>query len=123
MFLPSDEVGCYHNNALVASLKDIGLRLGVQVKGYDYPEPSYGNDVCDRILCAVKSSIRCYCDEGHCINCAADMRTALLERPVPGVTASVCAIEEKKKTLNVNRIDSFSKLHNFTYDDKDLRVW
>ncbi|XP_078352890.1 uncharacterized protein LOC144637689 [Oculina patagonica] len=71
----------------------------------------------------MKSSIRCYCDEGHDINCAVDMRTALLERPVRGVTASVCAIDEKKNTLNVNKIDGLSKLHNFTYDDKGLRVW
>ena len=65
VFLRSDEAGCYHNNALIASLSDVGDRLGVQVKGYDYSEPAYGKDVCDRILCPSKSSIRCYCDEGH----------------------------------------------------------
>ena len=85
--------------ALIASLKDVGLRLAVQVKGYDYSEPAYGKDVCNRILCPMKSLICCYCDEGHDINYAADMRTPLLERPVQGVTASVCAIDEKKKTL------------------------
>ncbi|KAL9969858.1 hypothetical protein ACROYT_G022126 [Oculina patagonica] len=109
VFLRSDEAGCYHNNALVASLKDVGQRLGVHV--------------CDRILCPMKSSIRCYCDEGHDINCAVDMRTALLERPVRGVTASVCAIDEKKNTINVNKINGLSKLHNFAYDDKGIRVW
>ena len=71
----------------------------------------------------MKSSIRCYCDEGHDINCAANMRTALLERPVRGVNASVCVIDERKNNLKVNKIDGFSKFHNFTYDDKGLRVW
>ena len=123
VFLRSDEAGCYHNNALLASLKDVGLRLGVQVKRYDYSEPAYGKDVCDRILCPMKSSIRWYCDEGHHINCAANMRTALLERPVRAVSASVCAIDEKKNNLKVNKIDGFSKLHNCTWDDKGLRVW
>lgn len=123
VFLRSDEAGCYHNNALIASLKDVGERLGIHVKGYDFSEPAYGKDVCDRILCPMKSSIRCYCDEGHDINCAADMRTALLERPVRGVTASVCAIDDKNKNLKVNKIDGFSKLHNFTYVEKGLRVW
>ena len=123
VFLRSDEAGCYHNNALLASLKDVGLRLGVQVKRYDYSEPAYGRDVCDRILCPMKSSIRCYCDEGHDINCAANMGTALLERPVRGLSASVCAIDEKKNNLKVNKIDSLSKLHNFTWDDKGLRLW
>lgn len=68
VFFRSDEAGCYHNNALIASLKDVRLRLGVQVKRYDYSEPVYGKDVYDRILCPMKSSIRCYCDEGHDIN-------------------------------------------------------
>ena len=99
MFLRSNEARCYHNNALIASLKDVGLRLGVQVKLYDYSEPAYGKDVCDRILCPMKSSIRCYCDEGHDINCAENMRTTLLERPVRGVSASVCVNDEKKNNL------------------------
>ena len=71
----------------------------------------------------MRSSIRCYRDEGHDINCAANMRTALLERPVRGVSASVCVIDEKKNNLKVNKIDGFSKLPNSTYDDKGLRVW
>jgi len=121
VFLRSDAAGGYHNNALIASLKDVGQRLGVQVKRYDYSEPAYGKDVCDRILCPMKSSIGCYCDEGHDINCAANMRTTLFERPVR--IASVCVIDEKKNNLKVNKTDGFSKLHNLTYDDKGLRVW
>ena len=62
----------------------------------------------------MKSSIRCYCDEGNDINCAANMRTALLERPVRGVSASVCVIDDKKNNLKVNKIDGFSKLHSPT---------
>ena len=80
-----DEAGCYHNNAMIASLKDVGKRLGIEVKSYDYSEPAYGKDVCDRILCPMKTSIRSYCNEGHGIATATDMRTALLERPVRGV--------------------------------------
>ena len=34
----------------------------------------------------------------------------------------MCAIDEKKNNLKVNKIDGFSKLHNFTWDDKGLRV-
>ena len=80
-----DEAGCYHNNAMIASLKDVGKRLGIEVKSYDYSEPAYGKDVCDRILCPMKTSIRSYCNEGHDIATATDMRNALLERPVRGV--------------------------------------
>ena len=35
----------------------------------------------------------------------------------------MCVIDEKKNNLKVNKIDGFSKLHNFMYDDKGLRVW
>ena len=70
-----------------------------------------------------QNSIHCYCDEEHDINCAADMRNALLERPVRGLTAFVCAIDETKKNLKVNKIDGLSKLHNFKHDEKGLRIW
>lgn len=62
------------------------------------------------------------CDEGHDIDCAADKHTALRERLVRGVTASVSVIDEKKKSLKVTKIDGFRKLHNFTYEETGIRV-
>ena len=35
----------------------------------------------------------------------------------------MCVIDEKKNNLKVNKLDGFSKFHNFTYDDKGVRVW
>ena len=35
----SDEAGCYHNNFLLAAVRD------------DFSEPQYGKDACDRIFC------------------------------------------------------------------------
>ena len=32
-------------------------------------------------------------------------------------------LARKKNNLKVNKINGFSKLHNFTWDDKGLRVW
>ena len=34
-----------------------------------------------------------------------------------------CVISESDKTAEVNKIDGFSKLHNFCYEDKGVRVW
>ena len=48
-FLRSDEAGCYHNNELIAAVCDIGNRVGVKVVRYDFSEPQYGKDVCDRM--------------------------------------------------------------------------
>ena len=65
VFLRSDEAGCYHNNALMSSLQDVGRRVGILVKRYNFSEPANGKELCDRILCPMKNSIRRYCDEGH----------------------------------------------------------
>ena len=76
VYIRSDEAGCYHNNLLIASLKDIGNRVGVKVVSYDYSEPQHGKDICDCTLCPMKLAIRRYCDEGHDILNAKDMKKA-----------------------------------------------
>ena len=122
-YIRSDEAGCYHNNMLVSSLCDLGNRQGIKIVRYDHSEPQSGKDVCDRILCPLKASIKRYCNEGHDIVTAQDMHTALKERPVKGTTATVCAIEEQNKTLEINMIKNYSKLHNFKFTTNGLRVW
>ena len=72
----SDEAGCYYNNFLISSVRDIGNEVGIAVFGYDFSEPQYGKDVCDRILCPMKSTIQRYCNEGHDVLTAQDMHTA-----------------------------------------------
>lgn len=39
VYFRSDEAGCYHNNLLVAAVRDIGERIGIAVKNYDFSEP------------------------------------------------------------------------------------
>ena len=34
--LRSDEAGCYHNNSLMAAVRDIGERVGITVTQYDF---------------------------------------------------------------------------------------
>ena len=80
--LRSDEAGCYHNNFFLATVRDAGRRVGIEVARYDVSEPQYGEEICDRILCPMKSSIRRYCDERHDVVSTQDMRAALSERPI-----------------------------------------
>ena len=98
-------------------------RVGVTVQNYHYSEPQSGKGICDRILCPMKSSIRTYCNEGHDVLTAVDMRNALTEHPVKGTTAAVSGVKESEKSLSVNKIEQFSSLHNFQYEDSGLRVW
>ena len=121
--LRSDQAGCYHNNSLMAAVRDVGERVGITVRLYDFSKPQYGKDVCDRILCPMKSAIRRYCNEGHDVISANDMRTALSEPPVRGTTACVCSVNELHLTLAVNRMDGFSRYHNFKFDLNGVRVW
>ena len=122
-YLRSDEAGCYHNSKLVSSFRELGCLQDVEVLRYDHSEPQSGKDMCDRILCPMKSSIRRYCNEGHDVVSAQDMHTALKERPVKGTTATVCIIKEQHITLEINRIPNFSNLHNFEFSQEGLRIW
>ena len=71
----------------------------------------------------MKSSIRRYCNEGRDVVSAIDMRVALSERPVQGTTASVYAMNETQKTLEVHKIEGFSKYHNFKLEVEGIRAW
>ena len=98
-YLRSDKAGCYHNNCLIAAVKDIADRVGIKVMSYDYSEPQSGKDVCDRMICPMKNSIRTYANEGHDILTASDMRKSLQQHPVRGTSASVNNVDESKKDL------------------------
>ena len=121
-FIRSDEAGCYHNNLLIASIHGISIRTGAVIEKYGFSEPQHGKDICDRIICLMKQAVQRYCDEGHDIQSAADMREALLERTVQGVTASVCEVNGKQKSIDVTKIPNFSTYHNFEFEPRGIRV-
>ena len=50
------------------------------------------------------------------------MREALLKRPVQSVTASVCEVNDKQKTIDVTKIPNFSAYHNFEFEPQGIRV-
>ena len=87
VYLRSDEVGCNHNSSLIAALRDVESRQGIDVVRYDSSEPQHGKDICDRTSCPMKAAVKRYCNADHDILTAQDMQTALKERPVRGKTA------------------------------------
>ena len=66
--------------------------------------------------------MRRFCDEGHDIQAARDMREALLERPVKGVTVAVCEMNYKQRTIDVFKITYFSAYHNFEFGSGEIRA-
>ena len=115
MYLRSDEADCYHNSSLLAALRDVGSRQGIDVVRYDFSEPQHGKDVCDRILCPMKAAVKRYCNEGRDILTAQDMQTALKERPVRGTTAGVFCMNDKNISLKLKKTPNFSALYNFEF--------
>ena len=85
-------------------MRDVGKRVGVTVHNYHFSEPQSGKDICDRILRPMKTSIRIYCNEGHDVLTAVDIRDASTQHPVKGTTAAVSVVNESKNTLSVNKI-------------------
>ena len=98
VYLRSVEADCYHNNSLIAAARGTGKWVGLEVCWYDFSESQYGKDVCDRILCPMKTCIRRFYNEGHDILSAGDMRRALSERPMKGTSAYVCEVDEATMT-------------------------
>ena len=122
VYFRSDEARCYHNNLLVAAVRDIGERVGITVKKYDFSEPQSGKDICDRILCPLKASIREHCSEGHDILTASDMKEALKQHPVSGTSTSVNIVDKSRKSLEVNKLDNFGAFHNFHFESSGIRA-
>ena len=89
---------------------------------YDFSEPQFGKDVCDRIISPIKGAIRRYCNEGHDILTASDMHEALKARQVKGTTAAVCQVSQTTHEIKVDRISNFSSFHNFFYEEERLRI-
>ena len=49
-------------------------------------------------------------------------RTRHSGKPMKGISACVCEVDEAQITLEVNKIDGFSKLHNVQFEEKGIRV-
>ena len=119
----SDEAGSYHSNSLIASVRDNGERVRITVESYDFSETQSGKDICDRILCSLKSSIRTYCSEGHDILTTSDIKHALQHHPVRGTSASANVVDESKKNLLINELEHFTCFHNFCFENSGILPW
>ena len=77
VFLKSDNAGCYHNGAYLVSLRDVGVRVGIDIERYDFSETQPGKGICDRKIASMKSHVRIYVNEKHDVVFAEDLKAAL----------------------------------------------
>ncbi|CAB4011594.1 hypothetical protein AWC38_SpisGene58 [Paramuricea clavata] len=122
-YLRSDEGACYHNNMTMAACQDISKLTGFKIINDHFSEPGQGKDICDRIICAMKSALKTFGNEGNDILTASDMRKALKERKVSGTTACVGKIVEAKNSLVIKKVKGCSTIHNFQYESNGIRLW
>ena len=123
VYFRSDEAECYHNNLLVTAFRDIGKRVGITVKNYAFSELQSGKDICDRILCPLKTSIREHCSEDHDIWTASDMSEALIKHLVSRTSTSVNIVDKSRESLEVKKLDNFGAFHNFHFECLRIRAW
>ena len=98
-------------------------RVGVSVRQCDFSEPQQGKDICDRIICPLKTSVRTYCNEGSDVRSAEDMHRALTRHVVKGTTVSVNCVNDGVAQLDANRLLNISSFHNFEYHEDEITVW
>ena len=103
---------------LIVAARDVGERVGVSLPRYYFSEPQS-----EKTYATESYLQRRYCNEGHDFLTASDMHTALKERPVQGCTAAVCHVNETKKDLDIKKLQQFSAMHDFSYQQDGLRVW
>ena len=101
--------------------KECDTSIIFSFRRYDFSEPQFGKDVCDRIISPLKGALRRYCDEGHDILTASDMYQALQARQVKGTTAVVFEID-RSQSIKVDRISNFSAFHNFSHAADGVRI-
>ena len=89
---------------------------------YDFSEPQFGKDVCDRIISPLKSALTRYCNEGNDILSASDMHHALEARKVKGTTAAVCELDSNQAVITLDRMTGFNSCHNFCYQPDGIIV-
>ena len=104
-------------------MRDIGERVEITVESYDFSETQSGKDICDRMICPRKSSIRTTCSEGHDILTTSDIKRALQHHPVRGTSVSVNVVDDSTKNLLINKLELFTCFHNFRFEDSGIRPW
>ena len=123
VFLKSDNAGCYHNRAYLVSLRDIGVRVGIDIERYDFSETQSGKGICDRKIASMKSHVRIYVNEKHDVVFAEDLKAALESSGgIKGCRVSVVEVNGLKET-GVVKWEGVSFYSSFRYEEKGIRAW
>lgn len=123
-FLRQDNAGCYHSSAVIASCARMKANTGIDVCRVDFSDPQGGKGACDRKAATIKAHVRRYVNEGHDVQNAEQLQTAILSNGgVTGVRVAVVDAAVSACELPHVKLDGVSTLNNFEYSSDKLTVW
>ena len=121
-FYRQDNAGCYHAANTILACKDISERTGVYVERLDFSDPQGGKGPCDRFAATMKNHVRAFIDEGNDVSTTSQFEKALTSHGgVPG--ARVSLIQGSFSDKLTVKLPGISKLNNFEFQEKGVRVW
>ena len=125
LYAKSDNAAAYHGNYVVEALYQICKSKGLELKRYDYNEPSRGKDQCDRESAGAKSVIRSYVDAGNDVTTAEDIFKALhYGKGIKNADVAVVSIDSKASTLSGSaKIPNIKNYHSFEFFSDHMIMW
>ena len=124
--LRSDNAGCYHCGALLATINSTSRRSGIEVIRYNFSDPQSNKDLCERKIAPCKQRLRHYVAENHNVESAKDIKKGLESPPgISGTRVAECKIDQSVMSAGAanNKIPGITKYNNFSLTSKSMRVW
>ena len=90
VFYCEDNAGCYHSASTIIGAKVQVEKAGVTLKRLDFSDPQEGKGARDRKAASIKAHMRIFLNEGHDIETASQMKTAIESSGgIPGVVVTL----------------------------------
>lgn len=121
-FFRSDNAGCYHNSTMLAACRSMGAATGITLSRVDFSDPQGGKGPCDRKAASIKAHVRRFINEGHDVQTAEDLETAMLS--AGGLTGiRVALVDSLGIKENPIKWDGISLINNLQYTGTTITVW
>lgn len=123
VFYRQDNAGCYHSASTIIGAKLQAEKPGVTLKRLDFSDPQGGKGACDRKAASIKSHMQIFLNEGHDIETASQMKTAIESSGgIPGVVVTLAESPQRQTGKNLTW-DGVSFINNVEYNSEGMKVW
>ena len=121
-FFRQDNAGCYLSTATILSVPAIEKATALQVAEVGFSDPQGGKGPADRMAATVKGHITRFVNEGNNVTNAKEMEKAILSHGgLPRICVAV--LDCLGETGQQQKISGISKLNNFRFSPRGVKVW